>query len=102
MSKPSESQIAQRYLTHEPARVEIYGKKEALLCRMSNLSATGAFFEILSSSYLPQVGDLICVTINLKDINRIHVFNGEVIWRKDHGMGVSFVKQKELIRKLAG
>lgn len=68
---------------------------------MSNLSSTGAFFEIVNSEYIPQVGDLICVTINLKDIHKTHVLNGEVIWCNGTGMGVSFIKQKDLFLKLA-
>ena len=93
---------AERFQTQEPARVEIYGKNGAFLCRMNNLSATGAYFEVINGSEVPKVGDLICVTVSLRHLNKTHVLNGEVVWCRDRGIGVSFIKQKELIQRLTG
>ena len=93
--------IAKRFATQEPARMEIYGKKEILFCRMNNLSATGAFFEILNATYTPKVGDLVRITINLKKVNASHLINGEIIWSKGYGVGITFIKQKELFNKLS-
>lgn len=100
MNKPSLA--AQRFQTQEPARVEVYGKTEAFLCKMSNLSTSGALLEILSSENMPEVGDLICVTISLRHLNKTHVLNGEVIWRKNQNMGVAFITHKALLQKLTG
>ncbi len=93
--------IAKRFPTQEPARIEVYGRKGSLFCRMSNLSSTGAFFEIVNSPTMPRVGDLIQVTISLKQLGKSHVLNGEVIWSKGSGLGMSFIKQKELLQKLS-
>lgn len=99
MTKPH---TAQRFQTQEPARVEVYGKTDAFLCKLSNLSTSGALLEVLSSTYTPQVGDLICVTVSLRNLNKTHVLNGEVIWCKDQNMGVAFINHKTLLQKLAG
>ncbi|MEQ1721671.1 MAG: PilZ domain-containing protein [Pseudobdellovibrio sp.] len=92
---------SKRYFTKEPARIDVYGKKEVLFCRMNNLSSTGAFFELLNPTYIPRIGDLVRMTINLKQVNKTHVVNGEVVWFKGSGLGVSFIKQKELFTKLS-
>lgn len=96
-----EQSTAKRHLTKEPARIEVYGKREVLFCRMNNLSSTGAFFEVLNSLYIPKIGDIVRVTINLKQVNKTHIINGEVVWFKGTGLGVSFLKQKELLEKLS-
>jgi Tfp pilus assembly protein PilZ len=94
--------IAKRYSTQEPARIEVYGRQEVLFCRMNNLSSTGAFFEIShATKNTPRIGDLVQVTVNLKQVSKTHIVNGEVIWCKGLGLGISFIKQKELIKKLA-
>lgn len=93
--------IAKRYPTKEPARIEVYGRPEAIFCRMNNLSSTGAFFEITHAKQMPRVGDLVQMTISLKQVNKTHILNGEVVWHKGMGIGVSFIKQKDIIAKLA-
>ena len=86
------SRSAVRYQTNEPARIEVLGKHETIFCRMSNLSSTGAFFEIISSNFIPKKGDPIRITITLKQLNTSHVIKGEIIWKKGAGMGVMFIK----------
>ena len=85
---------ARRFLTREPARLEIIGKKTILFCRMNNLSATGAFFEILNSNYTPRPGEVVRVVINLKQVNKTHTLNGQIVWAKGLGIGIQFVKHK--------
>lgn len=85
---------AKRFTTREPARIEIVGKRTILFCRMNNLSATGAFFEILNSTYTPRPGDMVRVVINLKQVNKTHTVNGEVVWAKGLGLGVEFMKPR--------
>lgn len=99
---PNSDLVAKRFLTQEPAKIEVYGRRGVIYARMSNLSATGAFFEIMSSAYTPRMGDLVCVTVDLKEVNKIHVLNGEVVWAKNIGLGVAFIKQKDLIKRLTG
>lgn len=91
-NKIHSSRAAVRYQTNEPARIEVYGKNETIFCRMSNLSATGAFFEIISSNFVPKKGDRLKISINLKKIKSTHIIKGEVIWKKGIGMGVMFIK----------
>jgi hypothetical protein len=98
---PQYKHVSKRHLTREPARIEVYGKKEVLYCSMNNLSSTGAFFEILNPTFTPRAGYLVRVTIKLKQINKTHFVNGEVVWFKGLGMGVSFIKQKDLFDKLS-
>lgn len=83
---------AKRYLTREPARIEVVAKKTILFCRMNNLSKTGAFFEILNSNYTPVPGDIVRVVINLKQVNKTHTIYGEVVWARGLGLGVEFKK----------
>lgn len=92
---------AKRHQTKESARLEVYGKKEILFCRMSNLSSTGAFFEIVNANYTPKAHDLVNVTINLNQINKSYTVHGEVVWSKGLNLGVMFIKQKILSMKLA-
>ena len=93
--------VAKRFQTREPARVEIVGKKAVLFCRMNNLSKTGAFFEIMNSHFTPRRGEIVRVTVNLKQIKKTHVINGEVVWAKGLGFGVVFTKHNEPIFKLS-
>lgn len=95
------SQAAKRHPTQEPARIQIYGKKEILFCRMTNLSATGAFFEILNSNYTPRIGERVSVTVNLKKVQKSHTLTGQVAWSKGSGLGIAFIKQNKLIYKTA-
>lgn len=97
--RQTNERVAQRFPTEEAARIEIYGKKHVVYCRMHNLSLTGAYFEIVSSNYTPKVGEFIRITITLKKIKSSRTLNAEVIWSKGHGMGVAFIKQKDLIGK---
>ncbi len=61
---------------------------------MNNLSATGAFFEILNSNYTPRRGETVRVVINLKLVNKTHTLSGEIVWAKGLGLGVQFIKPK--------
>lgn len=61
---------------------------------MNNLSATGAFFEILNSNYTPRPGEIVRVVINLKQVNKSHTINGQIVWAKGLGIGIHFIKHK--------
>lgn len=92
--KISTQRVAKRFPTKEPARIEVIGRKVALFCRMTNLSSTGAFFEILNSNYTPRPNDQIRVTVNLKRVNKSHSINGQVVWCNGSGLGVVFNTHK--------
>lgn len=91
---------AVRHKTNESAVVEIYGRTGKIYCRMNNLSMTGAFFEITNSILTPRQGDLVRVTVLLKQIGKSHILHGHVIWIKGKGLGISFAKNTELYKKL--
>lgn len=90
-----------RFPTREPAHIEVYGRFGKIYCKMGNLSKKGAFFEIISSNFIPRKGDLVRITVNLKQLNRNHTLDGEVIWCKGLAMGLMFLKQEILYQKLS-
>lgn len=100
MNSQNTQQVARRYVTQELAHIEIYGKSGRILTKMGNLSASGAFFEVLSPNFSVKKGDIARVTINLRSLNRIHVVDCEVVWAKGLGVGVQFLKREELQEKL--
>ena len=90
-----------RFLTKESAQLEVYGKMGKVYCRMTNLSVTGAFLEILNARTTPKVGELVRITILLRQVNKTHTLDAEIIWCKGLGLGVSFIKKEELFQKLS-
>lgn len=92
---------AKRHLTKETAVMEVYGQTEKIICRMNNLSKTGAFFEIVNATYTPKKNQVVRITVNLKQLNKSYTLHGEVVWSKGLGVGVSFVKPKDLLKKIA-
>lgn len=100
MNNQNTQQVARRFVTQELAHVEIYGKSGRILTKMGNLSASGAFFEILSPNFSVKKGDIARVTINLRTLNRMHVVDCEVVWAKGLSVGVQFLKREELQAKL--
>ena len=100
MNQNTGTQVARRFVTQELAHIEIYGKSGKILTKMGNLSASGAFFEVLSPNFSIKKGDIARVTINLRSLNRVHVVDCEVVWSKGLGVGVQFLKREELQDKL--
>lgn len=94
------SQTARRFATQELAHIEIYGKSGRILTKMGNLSASGAFFEVLSPNFTVKKGDVARVTVNLRSLNRVHIVDCEIVWAKGLGVGVQFLKRDELQDKL--
>lgn len=89
---------AKRHLTNETAFLEIYGRSGKILCKMNNLSTTGAFFEIVNSHITPRKGDVVRITVNLKKLNKSHVLHGQIIWNKGLGIGIAFMKTQDLVK----
>ena len=92
---------SKRFLTQELAQIEVYGRIGKVFTKMGNLSTTGAFFEIISSNYMPRMGDLVRLTINLRSIKKVHVLDGEVIWCKGLGLGIQFLNPEQFRKKLS-
>ncbi len=91
-----------RYYTKEMAQVEVYGRMGKIFCKMSNLSQSGAFLEIINSNHMPRSGDLVRITVLLRQINKTHVVDAEIIWSRGLGLGLNFLKKTDLIEKLSG
>lgn len=96
----NQPQVSKRFVTQELAHIEIYGHPGRTLTKLGNLSASGAYLEILSPQFSIKKNDLVRITINLRSLNRIHTLDCEVIWTKGLGVGVQFLKREELQEKL--
>ena len=81
--------------------MEVYGQTEKIFCRMNNLSVSGAFFEITNAKYTPKKNELVRMTVNLKQLGKTYTLHGEVIWSRGLGLGISFIKQKDLFKKVS-
>ncbi len=92
---------AKRFLTQELAQIEVYGRIGKVFTKMGNLSTSGAFFEIISSNYMPRMGDLVRLTINLRSIKKVHVLDAEVIWCKGLGLGIQFLTPEQFRKRLS-
>ena len=90
-----------RHPTKELAQVEVYGRIGKVFCRMANLSTTGACLEIVSSKYSPRKGDIVRVTVALRQLNKTHTLDAEIVWCKGLGLGISFLKKDQIYEKLA-
>lgn len=93
---------AQRYNTKETANIEVYGRTGKVFCKLGNLSESGAFLEIVNSNYFPRSGDLIRITVMLRQLNKTHVVDAEIIWARGLGLGICFLKKSKLLEKLSG
>lgn len=91
-----------RYTTKEMAQIEVYGRMGKVFCKMANLSQSGAFLEIINSNYMPRKGDLVRITILLRQINKTHVVDAEIVWSRGLGLGISFLKKTDLVERLSG
>ena len=92
---------ARRFSTQEMAQIEIYGKDGKLLTKMGNVSYTGAFFEVISSNFVPQKEDLVRITVNLRSVNKTHVIDAEVVWSKGLGVGVQFLNRDQMNSRIS-
>lgn len=92
---------ARRFMTQELAQIEVYGRIGKIFTKMSNLSTSGAFFEIISSNYMPKTTDLVRLTVNLRSIKKVHVIDAEVVWCKGLGLGIRFLSTQEFREKLS-
>lgn len=83
---------AKRHQTKELCVLEVQGKTEKLQCWLSNLSTTGAFFEVITTSNTPKKGDLVRVTVRLNELSKNYIIYGQVAWSRVGGIGVEFLK----------
>lgn len=91
---------AQRFPTKEKAAIEIYGKSGHLVANVKNLSNTGACLELDQNGGALMKGDLLKLTVRLKNLRREHKVNAEVVWSDGKKMGIQFIKSNELVDKM--
>ncbi len=92
---------AQRYETKEIAHIEVYGRHHGkMVAKLRNISASGAFFELSQSEYLPKIGDMLCVTVHLGSLKRSHIVHAQVVWNRGLGFGAQFVSKDDLLSRM--
>lgn len=92
----SKKQAAPRFPTRETAGVEIYGRNGRFTARLRNLSASGARLEIIRGETTPQTGDILKVTVQLKELGKTHKVDGEVIWLGQGAIGIQFINKEDV------
>lgn len=95
------SVTAERFETKELAHIEVYGRHHGkMVARLKNISASGAYFELAQSEYVPRRGDMLCVTVHLSSLKKSHVIHAQVVWGRGLGFGAQFVAKDELVAKM--
>lgn len=93
--------MATRFITNEPASIEVYGRKSTVDATLKNLSATGACLAWHKEGFELTTGDLVCLTVELVKLRKRHKVNAEVVWCSGKEMGVTFIPADELVTKFA-
>lgn len=91
---------AERFETHEHAKIEVLGKNSAVHARIQNLSKTGACVDWAPASFQLMKGDLIRMKVELLGLKKEHLLNGEVIWTDGKRSGIQFLNSDELFDKM--
>lgn len=90
-----QQRVHRRYNTVQQAHVEFLGKRVKTVTTLLNLSRGGCYFEFPRLMEI-KPGDILRMTIELADVNRIYAMPARVIWTSTpsnggHGIGVEFV-----------
>lgn len=91
---------ARRFHTSEIAHLEVYGRMMRAVCRMKNLSSTGAFLHLTNGEVVPQRGDLIKMTVHLHSLGRSRAVDAEVVWSRGLGFGICFLNKEQLLQRM--
>lgn len=95
------NRISERFITQENAQLELYGKSGSFSAVLKNISHTGCCLELLEEVHTDfSSGELLRITIDLNSLGKRHTLNGELVWNKDYGLGIRFLKKHEIIEKL--
>ena len=106
-----EHQVAQRvhrrYPTAQRAEVEILAQKTKSKSMLYNLSKGGAYFEFPNTQKV-KIGDIVNLSIELKDVRRSYMLPAKIVWTTEvgmgggHGIGVEFVGRGDLSHNILG
>lgn len=97
--------VHRRFNTDQAAEIEFYGRNDRYISRVCNLSKGGAYLETSIGAAI-RVGDMMRVTLELKDVNRTYTMPARVVWtrrsaeRGDTGVGVEFVGTPDVRKTL--
>ncbi len=98
--------IHRRFYTNQQAKIESFSGGEEQKAKLFNLSRGGAYFESSEMSEYKN-GDLLRLTVPLKDLSRLYNIDARVVWNTKKGMwsgepgvGVEFVKGTDVYRNL--
>ena len=97
--------IHRRYETAQEAEIEPYGKNSKFNSRVRNLSAGGAYIELISAAPLLE-GELVRVKFDLSEMNRTYTMPARVVWAKkapnksSSAIGVEFIGPGDVRRLL--
>lgn len=95
-----------RYTTSQEAQIEVDSTGASLAMRVRNLSKGGAYLEFIQPNNI-QIGELVTVTLELKDLQRKYTMPARVIWTNKHGnrglgVGVEFTGRGDVQRSILG
>ncbi|MES3039020.1 MAG: PilZ domain-containing protein [Bdellovibrionota bacterium] len=91
----------QRFNTKEQADFEIYGKNGQFTAVLKNISATGAYLEIIDSAgNTPAAGELLHVRVHLDQLKKVRDFDAEVKWNNETGLGVKFMNKGDVLKRM--
>lgn len=101
MDKQSPAIPATRFPTKETAEVEVYGRTGVYDTLVKNLSKTGACVQskIQQSGLL--IGDVVQLKVNLHNLNRYHIMNGQIVWKNGLELGIHFIPSDKIFEYLA-
>lgn len=93
-------EVARRFTTNEVATIEVFGRMDVMHGTMKNLSRSGCFLELTKTDYIPQEGDCVRIILPLKTLNKTRNLFAQVVWKKDMGFGLSFIKKEDISKKM--
>jgi Tfp pilus assembly protein PilZ len=97
--------IFRRFYTDEEADLQLFRSGQNISSKIRNLSKGGAFIEYKGPAI--SVGEMLRLNIDLKQVARRYEVNAKVVWSakvspwgEDPGVGVQFVKDKDVYQNL--
>lgn len=106
MARTVPQQKFRRYPTLQDAEVVVESTGGRVVTRVRNLSKGGAYLEFMTPTPL-RVGEMVTVTLELKELHRTYTFPAKVVWANRHGnrglgIGVEFTGRGDVQRSILG
>lgn len=95
---------AERFPTKEDGEIEIYGQMGTLPVQVLNISKTGALISLTPTanqeSTLPTAGDILSLTVFLKELSKTHYLSAEIVWNRDSSFGINFIDKEKILERM--